>query len=312
MMGGRLGLESQPGEGTEFHFDIDFARDVAHSMSTIGPPASLQGVKVLVVDDNATNRFILNEVLSNWNMNVTCVDGAAAALQVLADVASRGEPIQLVLLDMMMPEMDGLMLAEEIQKDARFSGIPLIMLSSSSAQESGDRYEAVGIVSQLPKPVKQADLLEQLLQIVGERKDEELVRQEIAPRAARSAHILLAEDGIINQKVAVGLLQAQGHVVTIAVNGLQAVAAFETETFDLILMDVEMPEMDGLEATAAIREKERGSERHIPIVAMTAHAIKGDQERFLKAGMDAHVAKPVEPKRLYQVIDQLTLEVRPF
>jgi two-component system, sensor histidine kinase and response regulator len=306
MMHGRLGLESEPGQGTEFYFDIELERAVTDSKQTVDPPESLRDVTVLVVDDNSTNRFILTEVLSFWKMNVSSADSGPAAMKILEDSAANRHPIQIAILDMMMPDMDGLMLAEMIHNDSRLRGISLILLSSSSGLESNERCEALGIVSQLRKPVKQAELLGQLTRVRGNLRTERRPRPETPATAARAMRILLAEDNPVNQRVAVGLLKTQGHNVTVANNGRSAVDAFAKEHFDLILMDVEMPEMDGLEATAAIREREKGTGHHTPIVAMTAHAIKGDEERFLKAGMDAHVAKPVEPKKLFQVVEQLT------
>jgi two-component system, sensor histidine kinase and response regulator len=305
MMGGRLALDSQEGLGTEFSFHVDFLTDAA-SAAVVPPPKSLRGINVLVVDDNSTNRFILKEVLSDWQMQVASANGASAALEILVQASSAGHPFQVVLLDMMMPDTDGLMLAEQIQNDSRLRGIPLILLSSSSAHEHADRHAALGIVAQLRKPVKHVELHRQILESLG-LAEEKRNRPTLAhARSVRPVRILLAEDGLVNQKVATGLLALHGHHVTIANNGRLALAAWEKGTFDLILMDVEMPEMDGVETTVAIRTKELGTQQHIPIVAMTAHAIKGDRERFLESGMDAHVAKPVDPEELYDVIENLT------
>ncbi len=306
MMGGKLGLHSVEGEGTEFYFEADFPLADSYSKSSVGVLSSLQGMPVLIVDDNATNRFILEEVLSSWKMRVTCADGAPAAMQALDEAAATAEPIKLVLLDMMMPDTDGLMLAEAIHNQHRLRDTTMIMLSSSSDQELEGRMRELGVAGQLRKPVKQADLLDQILRTLGtEVRTKSHRRTPSAPSVAGAAHVLLVEDGLVNRKVAEGLLAAEGHTVTTAHDGRQAVAAVANKSFDLILMDIEMPEMDGLEATASIREAERGTTRHIPIVAMTAHAIKGDEERFLEAGMDAHVAKPVDPRTLYRVIDEL-------
>jgi signal transduction histidine kinase/DNA-binding response OmpR family regulator len=311
MLGGELGISSKEGEGTEFFFELDLALSDSPVKPFSLQPTLLHGVPVLVVDDNATNRFILDEVLSSWKMLVTCADGARAAMVALNLAATSELPIQLVLLDLMMPDTDGLMLAQEIRNDRRFQDLKLIMLSSSSGHEDDSRIQELGIAGQLRKPVKQAELLAQLQRSFG-AEDSESLDQHVPPaRLPRSAHILLVEDGVVNRKVAEGLLAAQGHTVTTAIDGRQAVTAFENESFDLILMDIEMPVMDGLEATAAIRKMEQGTARHIPIVAMTAHAIKGDLERFLQAGMDAHVVKPVDPPELYRVIDQMTNAANP-
>ena len=306
MMGGQLALNSEEGRGTEFYFEVNFGTSGSSTVRATLPDA-LRGLHVLVVDDNATSRFILEEVLSEWQMQVTTADNARGALEILGKTHSTDAPIQLVLLDMMMPETDGLNLAEQIQSDVRCREIPLMLLSTSSAQQHNDRCAAAGIVAQLRKPVKQTELLNQIRCCFGtENADRPLPNPVVTVDRSRPVRILLAEDGLVNQKVAMGLLALHGHSVTLAETGRQAVAAWENGDFELILMDFEMPEMDGVAATAAIRESECGTGRHIPIVAMTAHAIKGDRERFLSAGMDAHVAKPVDPAKLYEVIDQLT------
>ncbi|MDG1896817.1 MAG: response regulator [Fuerstiella sp.] len=305
MMGGRLTLDSDEGLGTDFSFQVDFSTAAA-STAVDAPPKSLQGINVLVVDDNSTNRLILKEILSDKKMQVASAEGASAALEILVQASSGAHPIQVVLLDMMMPDTDGLMLAEQIQNDSRLRGIPLILLSSSSAQQYAKQYAALGIVAQLRKPVKQAELLSQILQSLGLAEAEQTRPILADSRSVRPVRILLAEDGLVNQKVATGLLALHGHDVTVAGNGRLAFEAWQHGDFDLILMDVELPEMDGVETTAAIRTKEHDTQQYIPIVAMTAHAIKGDRERFLQAGMDAHVAKPVDPEELYDVIEQLT------
>jgi Amt family ammonium transporter len=311
MMGGRLGLDSEEGQGSTFYFNACFARQTAQSeQARVAPPCA--GLRVLVVDDNATNRFILQEILSSWGMEATCVDGASAAIEALDRGAQAGRPFRLVLLDIMMPEVDGWTLAEQIRNDRRYDEIPLIILSSAAMHQSRDRYEALGIVGQLPKPIKQSQLLDEILHSLDQTETKPS-RQPTwtVPRAERPLRILLAEDGLVNQKVALGLLEKQGHSVVVAENGLEAVRNSEREEFDLILMDIEMPQMDGLEATSVIRQREQSSQDHTPIVAMTAHAVKGDRERFLAAGMDAHVPKPIEPRQLYHVIAQLTSTAKP-
>jgi two-component system sensor kinase len=207
----------------------------------------------------------------------------------------------------MMPETDGWTLAEQIRSDSRYEAIPLILLSSSTSNVRRERSPLSGPVRYLRKPVRPSELIESLLQSLVHKDSEASRTLNRSPsQPQRPLKILLAEDGLINQKVAVGLLAALGHQVTVAENGAAAVRAHEREPFDLILMDVEMPQMDGLEATAIIREREETSHRRTPIVAMTAHALKGDRERFLATGMDDYLSKPVDPYHLRQVIGRLT------
>jgi len=334
MMGGELTFESEEGEGTTFSFTLDFGMpDLAGRRRDL-PDAALEGVHVLVVDDNATNRFLLEEILENWGMVVTSVEGARPALEALrracsptagsptAGTPGSGSPgsgsttsgsttpgFGVVLLDVMMPDVDGLALAEQIRRDPTFDGIPLILLSSSHATQGAARCEALGIVGQLKKPVKQSELLQALHLALS---SDEGLRERPPPPPAPSAppsrplRILLADDGALNRMVATGLLEARGHEVTVAEDGREAVAAWQEGVFDLILMDLEMPEMDGLEATRWIRERERGGKTRVPIVALTAHAILEYEERCLAAGMDAHLAKPLEPERLDAILRELT------
>jgi Amt family ammonium transporter len=304
MMGGRLELDSQQGRGSTFSFTAMFNRQQTPSKPTGVPPASLAGVHALVVDDNSTNRFILQEMLSSWDLEATCVDGAQAALEALESGVAQARPFELVLLDMMMPHVDGWTLAEKIRSDARYDGVPIIMLSSATLQQPADRCHALGIRGQLQKPIKQSQLLNEILKCLDRGQPEPARKTaRLLPRDGPPLRILLAEDGLINQKVALGMLEARGHDVVVAENGLAAVRASQRQPFDLILMDVEMPEMDGFEATGAIRRREAGLRQHTPIIAMTASAMKGDMERCLAAGMDGYVAKPVESEQLFNAID---------
>lgn len=304
LMGGHLELESDEGKWTTFSFDV-VLQDATHHPSALGTSDHvLRNTAVLVVDDNATSRLILRELLSHWEMKVTCAEDADSAWTMLADAAAIGNPFRIVLLDIRMPETDGLQLAERILQDPGLCETSLILLSSDSGLKDSERCQARGIDGLLKKPVKQSELREKLLRILGQTPPVISANPDPAKRPARSLSILITEDNLINQKVATGLLEAAGHFVTVASNGRQAVTASENGGFDLVLMDVEMPELNGLEATAAIRELEKHSGRHIPIIAMTAHSMKGDQERFLAAGMDAYLAKPVQPAVLYKIIEQ--------
>ena len=306
MMGGHLELESEEGKGTTFRFIASFGRQPDAPSRPRTLPSTCMNLSVLVVDDNATNRLVVKEVLTSWGMRAACFDGASAALEALASQSSEVEPFGLVIIDITMPEVDGWMLAEQIREDRRYDDVPLIMLSSSSGRESTDRCSALGVIGQLRKPVKQSELLDEILHGFAPTSTRPPGPLQTAPDAVRPLRILLVEDNLINQKVATGVLEKHGHAVIVAENGVEALRAIERELFDLVLMDVEMPVMDGLEATAEIRAGEAGTQRHLPIIAMTAHAIKGDRERFLAAGMDAHVPKPINPPRLFKTIAELT------
>ena len=252
-----------------------------------------------MVDDNAANRTILQELLVNWRMDATAVDSAAAALAALDDAIHQQRPFHLVITDALMPDVDGFALARQIAADARLSDAKVIMLTSSGPSSARHREADRTIASQLTKPVKQSDLLDAILtafgESVGPRPQDDDVRR---PQRAvdRRLNILVAEDNPTNQTLVRLLLEQHRHRVTLVPDGREAVAKSDTASFDLILMDVQMPEMDGFEATAAIRQRERATGTHIPIVAMTAHAMAGDRERCLEEGMDAYVSKPLQAR----------------
>ena len=306
LMGGRIWIESEPGEGSRFHFVAYFG--VARGAGAQPAPAAaeLQDLRVLVVDDNATNRRILDEMLTSWRMKPRSVDGARAALAALGEAAGAGQPFRLVLSDALMPEVDGFALARAIKADPRLSGTRLIMLSSAGLPLGRSRARDAGFSACLSKPIKHSDLLDAIVTVFGaaaptKRAPRRRPRRSSSSRVGtRPLHILVAEDNATNQKLVVTLLEQRGHTVVVVPDGRQAVQRAGEETFDVILMDVQMPEMGGLEATAAIRERERssgGHVPHIPIVAMTAHAMTGDRERCLDAGMDAYVSKPLAAGR---------------
>jgi two-component system sensor histidine kinase/response regulator len=269
---------------------------------------------VLVVDDNTTNRLILEEMLKNWRMCPMAVESGWAALAEMDRAARAGEPFQLVLLDLMMPHMDGFMLAEQIRQVPGLSDTPMIMLSSAWNFESSTRSRALGIAHCLIKPVKQSDLLDSIVTILQVATADDITgqdpMQEKPEPEITSLNILLTEDGLVNQKVAVNLLEQRGHRVTVANNGQEALTAIEQDSFDVILMDVQMPTMDGFEATGLIRQKEQVSGDHIPIIAMTAHAMKGDRERCLASGMDGYIPKPIRAKDLYKAVETITATIR--
>jgi PAS domain S-box-containing protein len=313
MMGGRIWVQSGTDKGSVFHFMVRLLPSTEPASKRIPLDASsLKGVNVLVVDDNATNRRILEESLRAWGMNVTSVDGGKSALEEMKRSEIAGSPFAIVLVDYMMPEMDGFELAKKIKADPSIANTTMTMLTSAGQRGDAARCLELGISAYLLKPINQKQLLETMcgsLQktAVTKTRPSLLTRHSIR-ESKRSLNILLAEDNLINQKLAVSLIQRMGHKVSVAQNGKQALEAIEREKFDIILMDVQMPEMDGLEATQAIRTKERliGQQR-IPIIAMTAYAMAGDRDRCLDAGMDGYVSKPINTQELFETIENMEL-----
>jgi len=311
MMGGRMWLESEAGKGSTFHFSAVFSLQKDASIEPEPGPVTLHGLRVLVVDDNKTNRLILEEMLSNWRMKPAVADSGQSALVEMERAVHAGKPFQLALLDGMMPGMSGFELAEQIRLNPDLSQTTLIMLSSAGDLGDTARCHELGIDFSLMKPVKQSELLDSIVAVLSVATADEADAAIIAgkPAGTKSLHVLLAEDGVVNQKVAVSLLEQRGHKVTVANNGRRAVAAFDSESFDVVLMDIQMPTMDGFEATAVIRKKEKATGGHIPIIAMTAHAMKGDRERCFEAGMDGYIAKPIRAKDLYETIEMTAAKV---
>ncbi len=306
LMAGKIWVESEPGQGSTFHFTARFGLTRNGAAAPPVHPTHLHGVPVLIVDDNATNRRILEEVLTNWRMRPRAVNGGAEALAALAEAAGAGEPYPLILLDGHMPEMDGFTLAARIQADPKLSQATVLMLTSAGQPDDVERCRQLGIRAYLTKPVRHSELLETILATLGGSPlHARLAAAGEAEKAAgrRALRVLVAEDNVVNQKLALALLRKQGHTVVIANTGREAVEALEKQSFDVVLMDVQMPEMDGMEATAEIRrrEREKGGGR-TPIIAMTAHAMKGDRERCLAAGMDGYVSKPIHTAELFAAL----------
>jgi CheY-like chemotaxis protein len=269
---------------------------------------------ILVVDDNATNRSILEEILVHWQLRPTVVSSGHDAMQMLIRAKESGTPFPLVLLDAQMPGMSGFDVAEQIQTAPGLAGSTIMMLSSPGQAGDAARCRELDVTAYLAKPLRLSELFTHIRNIFGvPSRDEgrpQLTKSESIPEIDQRYHILLVEDNHVNQKLAVRLLEKRGHRVDVAGNGLEAVAAFEREVFDLILMDIQMPEMNGYEATREIREQEKRVGGHIPIIAMTANAMKGDRERCLEAGMDSYVSKPIKPEELFETIKGVALRRR--
>ena len=300
MMGGRLWLESAPGRGTTFHFTAHFGLADRPADRAPRAPGDLDGLPVLVVDDNATNRRILEEILANWRLAPVAVAGGGEALAEL-EARAAGRPFALVLVDALMPGTDGFALAEQVRRRPDLAGAVILMLSPSGQAGSSACGREHGVAASVLKPVKQSELFDAVMTAVGRAAGAEAAPPGGPPARGEEGgrlRILLAEDHIINQELAVRLLTRDGHLVTVAGNGREALRLLGEQAFDVVLMDVEMPEVSGFEATALIRAREQETGRRLPIIAMTAHAMKGDRERCLAAGMDGYVAKPVRPEEL--------------
>jgi PAS domain S-box-containing protein len=311
LMGGVMWVESEVGRGSTFHFTAHFGRAQAPVEEKIADaaPVKLLDLPVLVVDDNATSRQILDEMIANWRMKpVTAKDGRSA-LEVLRRAHREGHPFRLVLLDAHMPAMDGFQVTTQVKHDPHLRGTTVILLTSAGHSEDMARAKSLGAAAAVTKPVKQSDLWDAIitaLHVAARQKGRPSVAQRRSRTAQHPLRILLAEDNPVNQEVAVHLIERRGHSVIVAENGRQAIAAIERHKFDLVLMDVQMPEMGGLEATKIIREKEKGSGHRLPIIAMTAHAMQGDREQCLEAGMDGYLAKPIDPKTFLQTVEGIS------
>ncbi|NNC89393.1 MAG: response regulator [Akkermansiaceae bacterium] len=306
LMKGRIWVESTAGTGSTFHFTALFGIGKEEPTAAQLIPDSLSGLQVLIVDDNSTNRSILKEMVQSWDMVPTLTCDGPEAVAFIEGSPPGPPPCQLVLLDFMMPGMDGLETAREIRE--RCGSAPPRMLLLTSANQLPDRaaLSESGISRALAKPVKPSDLLDVIARLFGTASRGEAgpgdgTREQAAPDAR--LNVLLVEDGRVNQMVAIKLLEDRGHTVTVANNGREGIEAFKRHEFDAILMDVQMPEVNGFEATAAIRELEADTGQHVPIIAMTAHAMKGDREKCLAAGMDNYVAKPIRFEELYETLE---------
>jgi CheY-like chemotaxis protein len=307
LMGGAITVASEPGLGSVFTFTAVFGKESA-TADQIAPQAPLEGCRVLVVDDNATQRVILGDRFGRWGARVVTADGGRAALAAIQNAQAAGAPFEALVIDVQMPAMDGFELARRARELGR-SGPRLVLLGSGARFADARRCEDLGNARFLPKPVIGHELLEAVHASGGALPAGGVDGANGREAAgAGTLRLLLAEDNSVNRHMIARLLEKRGHSVRAVESGREALAAFDAESFDLILMDVQMPDLDGFETTAAIRERERGSGRHVPILALTAHAMKGDRERCLERGMDGYTTKPVQTKELYALIDAMVTE----
>jgi two-component system sensor histidine kinase/response regulator len=309
LMGGKLWVESEAGTGSTFYFTVQFGPGVAALPTRLPDVSQLAGVPVLVVDDNATNRRILEDSLIRWEMIPTVAEGAAAAIEALQDAQASGARLPLVLADAHMPDIDGFDLIEMIRQDPLLSSVRIVMLTSCGERGDAAHCQKLGVAAYLSKPFDRLELRDILLHVVArdpaKPENRFLVTRHALHEQGQSLSFLVAEDNAVNQRLISRLLEKRGHRVVLAQNGREALEALEKQPFDIVLMDLQMPEMDGFEATQLIREKERASGAHLAIIALTAHAMKGDEERCLACGMDGYVTKPIKLEALFAVMENL-------
>ncbi|HWR29508.1 MAG TPA: response regulator [Negativicutes bacterium] len=320
LMGGKIDVESVEGVGSLFWFEIPLLHAQDESLSATELSRELQGLKILIVDDRQISREILCRYTTAWGSQNTCVATAEEAMQNLKQSFGAGEPYALLLIDYMMSEMDGIALTRLIRSDSKWSDLRLLMISSYDGDDKKREAMEAGVDGYLLKPIKQAQLLNSIAKVMGRgventtaaMRQATIITEKPAGNAPtnlkKTKRVLLAEDNAANQKLALLLLKKLGYEVQLAVNGLETLAAIAEEQFDLVLMDCQMPEMDGFEATQEIRKKELGTGRHIPIIAMTANAMQDDRQQCIKAGMDDYISKPIDFPKLQDILDRWIIQ----
>jgi CheY-like chemotaxis protein len=303
-MGGELAVASEVGRGSEFAFTLSLPVETAPATRTTAL-ASLGGRRMLIVDDNQTNRRILREMLAAEGIQVDEASTAADGLAALRGAAGRKARYDLAILDVQMPDMDGFQLAIAVRKEKAIAKTNLLMLTSAGQRGDGERCRELGIRGYLTKPLSRADLLEALGTVLAGSSEDagtpEVVTRHTIAESRRSLRVLLAEDNPVNQQVAVAMLVKRGHEVHVSSNGREAVDAVRERDYDVVLMDIQMPEMDGFEATHAIRALDKG--KHLPIIGLTAHALSGERERCLARGMSDYLAKPFKAHELFSLVE---------
>lgn len=313
LMNGRIWVESQLGAGSVFHFTarFEFASQPVKRVFP-GEKSSLENVRVIIVDDNQSNRTILSETVRSWGMIPTAVGDSASAVELINEANQKGEPFALALVDFMMPGMNGFELAEKLSKSKNTNIEKIIMLTSGGQRGDAAKCQELGISAYLMKPIRQSDLLDAILMTMkktpGDQTKTPLITRHSVREARSRMNILLVEDNPVNQKLGLRVLEQMGHTVSLASDGVQALQMLDKAVFNIILMDVQMPQLDGYETTKVIREKEKSTGAHIPIIAMTAHAMTGAREACIAAGMDDYISKPINRKELAELLEKISIQ----
>jgi CheY-like chemotaxis protein len=319
MMGGRIWVESGSAGGSHFHFTVPLppSGGAPTESEIFAPPEALRGARVLIVDDNAANRRILLGHLRSWAMRAEAVEGGELALKELSAARQADDPYALILTDMHMPKMDGFELTEEIRRRGELKAATIMMLTSGGQRGDAARCDELGVAAYILKPIRTSELRGALARVLGAASTQEMIplitrytlKEQRDPMD--TLRILIVEDNPVNQLLLTRLLDKRGHSVTVAGNGKLALESIENHTYDLVFMDVQMPEMDGIEATILLRERERKTATHLTVIGATAHAMVGDRERCLQAGMDGYLSKPIRAKELDELLDRYLAARRP-